>query len=343
MSSSRKRIKVPKLSFGRRVILTLLLLLLVLASAGGCVLYEINQPAGSGSKKEVVIEKGETVRQIAVKLGEKGLIRSGNLFIAYVTLKGLAPQIEAGRYEIPPSLSMLQVIEVLRHGSFDIRLTFLEGWRREEYLEYALKYLPVDSESFTTEFMAETKELEGYLFPDTYFVAQNVSAKELVIALKENFERKYAKVAEVITMRNISKKQAVILASLVEREAKGAEEAAVIAGILLKRLNLGWTLDVDASVQYILGYQPPEAAGGEGTWWKKGLTSSDLAVESPYNTRRVQGLPPGPICNSGFVALNAVANPQTSEYLYYLHDKDGNIHYAKTLGEHNQNVVKHLR
>lgn len=338
MPSPRKRIKVFKLSFRKKVLLAFLFSLLAVGSVAGCISYELNRPAGSGLRKEVVIERGETLRQITTKLSENGLIRSPNLFIVYVTLKGLSSQIEAGRYEIPPSLSLREVIEVLRHGSFDIKLTFLEGWRREEFLEYALKRLPVDSAGFTKEFMAETQGLEGYLFPDTYLVPQDISAEELVVILRDNFEKKYAEVAEAVVTRNISKEQAVILASLVERETKSAEEAAVIAGILLKRLNFGWTLDVDASVQYALGYQEKE-----GTWWKKELTLADLAVGGPYNTRRVQGLPPGPICNPGLMALKAVANPQASEYLYYLHDKDGNVHFAETLEEHNQNVAKYLR
>lgn len=335
----RRNAKAPCLSFRKKTTLALLLLILAAASAFGCFIYEINRPAGSGPKKEITIARGETVRQIAEKLGEEDLIRSSNLFIAYVTLKGLAPQIEAGRYEIPPTLNMLQVIEVLRHGSFDIRLTFLEGWRREEYLEYALKRLPVDSETFTKEFMAETKGLEGYLFPDTYFVAQDISAKELVTILKENFDKKYAQVAEAILRQKLSEREAVTLASLIEREARRSEERAIIAGILLKRLGMGMPLGVCATVQYVLGYQEEEK-----TWWKKVITiDEDTKIDSPYNTYKYVGLPPGPISNPGLAALKAVANPQTSEYLYYLHDKDGNIHYAKTLDEHNQNVVKYLR
>lgn len=323
----------------KKVLLAFLFLLLAVGSAAGCISYELNRPAGSGLKKEITIARGETVRQIAEKLGKEGLIRSGNLFIVYVTLKGLAPQIEAGRYEIPPTLSMFQVIGLLRHGSFDIRLTFLEGWRREEYLEYALTYLPVESESFTKEFLTETEGLEGYLFPDTYFVAQDLSAKELVTTLKENFDKKYAQVAEAIAKQKLTEKQAVILASLIEREARRPEERAIIAGIFLERLELGMPLGVCATVQYALGYQEEEK-----TWWKKVITiDEDTKIDAPYNTYKYVGLPPGPISNPGLAALNAVANPQASEYLYYLHDKEGSIHYAKTLEGHNQNVAQYLR
>jgi len=322
----------------RKLFLALTILSLAGASVVGWAAYELNRPAGSGPKKEIVIELGTPVQAIASELEGQGLIRSAKLFAAYVRFKGLDTQIEAGRYEIPPSLSMLQVIEVLRHGTFDIRLTFLEGWRREEFLEYALERLPVDSESFSEEFLAETEGLEGYLFPDTYLVSQNITAKELVALLTDNFEEKYAEVAEAIEGQNISREQAVTIASLVEREASGSADAALISGIIIKRLSLGWPLDVDATIQYALGYHE-----GTGTWWKKNLTSADLSIDSPYNTRLVQGLPPGPICNPGLVALNAVANPQASDYLYYLHDKDGNIHYAKNLAGHNRNVLEYLK
>lgn len=341
-SASQKRIEPSRVVAGmsriQGIICVLIFLILVAVAAYGYFILEINRPAGSGSKKEIVIEKGETVRGIAAKLEEEGLLRSANLFVAYVTFRGLAPQIEAGRYEILPTLSMLQVVEVLRHGSFDIRLTFLEGWRREEYLNYIAKQLPGEIDIFTEEFMTETKELEGYLFPDTYFVAQNISAKELVEILKNNFEKKYAEVAAAVAKQKLTKKQAVILASLVEREARQSEERAIIAGILLKRLELDMPLGVCATVQYALGYQE-----AEGTWWKKVITNEDTKVSSAYNTYEHVELPSGPICNPGLAALNAVANPQASEYLYYLHDKDGNIHYAETLDKHNQNVVMYLR
>ena len=156
--------------------------------------------------------------------------------------------------------------------------------------------------------------------------------------LKANFDKRYAQLAEKISLRGLTQKEAVILASMIEREAYGSTDSAIIAGILLKRLELGWTLDVDATVQYALGYQE-----SEGTWWKRDLTSADLNVSSPYNTRRKQGLPPGPIASPGSVALGAVAEPQSTDYLYYLHDQDGIARYAKTLAEHNANVAKYLR
>ena len=128
----------------RRIILFLLVLLAI--PVGVVYLsWELNRPASSDTAKvEIVIERGETAREIASKLEEEGLISSSRLFVGYVMLRGISSQLEAGRYQIPPSLSMVQVAEVLRHGTFDVTLTFFEGWRREQYLEHALKNLLVE-------------------------------------------------------------------------------------------------------------------------------------------------------------------------------------------------------
>lgn len=315
----------------------LVLLILGTLSAGVYFVYQLNRPVGEGEKKEIIVESGDSVWEIASKLHEEGLIRSTTTFVLYIRLRNLTAKLQAGRYDIPTSLSVAQITKLLQHGTFDVRLTFLEGWRREEYLEYMLERLPVDNESFTEGFMTETKELEGYLFPDTYLVSQDVTAKELVALLRENFERKYVEMAEVIAEQKLTKKQAVILASMVERETRQPEEAVIIAGIFLKRLKIGMPLGVCATVQYALGYQEKEE-----TWWKKTISNEDTKADSLYNTYEHVGLPLAPICNPGLAALRAVANPQSSEYLYYLHDKDGNIHYAKTLEEHQQNKTKYL-
>ena len=130
----------------------------------------------------------------------------------------------------------------------------------------------------------------------------------------------------------------VILASIVEREGLTDEDRPVIAGILLNRLEIGWPLQADATLQYALGYQAQEK-----TWWKKVLTDDDKKVKSPYNTYANPGLPPGPISNPGIASIRAVIYPKKTEYMYYLHDPTGAVHYAKTLEEHNANVARYLR
>jgi UPF0755 protein len=179
---------------------------------------------------------------------------------------------------------------------------------------------------------------EGYMFPDTYDFAPNATAADVVKVLKDNFDKKYtASLQQKIQAKGFNSVQGVILASLVEREARSDEVRKNVASIMLKRLEVGMPLNIDATVQYALGYQ-----AAEKNWWKKSLTYDDLKINSPYNTYLYQGLPPGPICNPSLSSLNAVANADTSiPYLYYFHDLQGNTYYAKTLEEHEANVAKH--
>ena len=146
---------------------------------------------------------------------------------------------------------------------------------------------------------------------------------------------------------SFSENQVLTLASILEREVKLDEDRPIVAEILLKRLEKGWPLQADATVQYVLGYQTETGAESgeiEGTWWKKDLTKGDLDVDSAYNTRLVEGLPPGPICNPGIKSIGAVLKPAApTPYWYYLSDSEGNMHYAVTLEEHEQNTTTYLR
>jgi UPF0755 protein len=130
----------------------------------------------------------------------------------------------------------------------------------------------------------------------------------------------------------------MVLASLVEREGRTAKDRPVIAGILLRRLKADWPLQVDATLQYALGYQ-----ASDKTWWKKELTDDDKKINSPYNTYMNTGLPPQPICNPGMESIQAAIYPTSSEYWYYIHDPTGAVHYARTIAEHEANVAKYLR
>ena len=133
----------------------------------------------------------------------------------------------------------------------------------------------------------------------------------------------------------------VILASLIERETKTAEERPIVAGILINRLNVGMALQVDAAVQYAIGSTKCTVQSTKCDWWPI-LTKNDLASASKFNTYKYPGLPPTPIANPGTSSLTAAFNPTGNDYWYYIHDNDGQIHYAKTLSEHNANIAKYL-
>ncbi len=331
--------------FKLKLLLVLIFLAIMATGAIAFFVYRFNQPIGSEGKVEITINPGESIQQIGKKLDEAKLINSTS-FVLYVRFKNLTAKIQAGRYEIPFTLSPIQIVELLQHGTFDVRLTFLEGWRREEYLDYALSKLAVDDDVFSAEFLKETKGWEGYLFPDTYLISINATAKELVAELRANFDKRYSdNVLAQEKKSGLSKSQIVNIAAMLERETlnDSAAEMQTIAGILIKRWKAGWYLGVDATVQYVIG-RHWNADKERWEWWKDKLTGSDLAIGSLYNTYQHKGLPPGPISNPGLVALFATATyDKTTPYWYYLHDKEGKVHYARNLQEHQQNAAKYLR
>ena len=193
-----------------------------------------------------------------------------------------------------------------------------------------------NSKLTAAEFLRETEGLEGYLFPDTYFVSTETTAEELVRMMRENFENKIER--DTIELKGITFEDLVIIASMVEREGAAVEDKPVVAGVLFNRLLNNWPLQVDATVQYALGYQ-----GEEDGWWKKSVTFEDLEVDSPYNTYKNPGLPPAPICNPGLASLEAAFNPAETDYWYYVSDSEGRMHFAETIEQHNENVAKYVR
>jgi len=212
-------------------------------------------------------------------------------------------------------------------------VTIREGWRDEEIATKLAKELDIPEKEFLR--IAE----QGKMFPDTYRVPRDASAAAIVTILKENFNKKITPaMLSDIRKGSLTLEQVIVLASIIEREGKTSEDRPMIAGILLNRLEQGWPLETDATLQYALGYQTKEKS-----WWKKELTNDDKTVDSPYNTYKNPGLPPAPISNPGIQAITAAIYPKKSDYMFYLHDKKGGIHYARTLEEHNRNIEAYLR
>ncbi len=312
--------------------------------------YALSLPNSSKEAKVgFVVESGQSVEEIAKNLYEQGLVRSAALFQLYTSVSKISQGLQAGEYQIPQNLNVEELAELLRHGTFEEKLTFIEGWRREEMAEaISSKSQIPNSKLNAAEFLRETEGLEGYLFPDTYFVSTETTAKDLVGLMRENFENRIER--NKVELKGITFEEAVIIASIVAREVQNPQDKAIVAEILIKRYQNDWPLQADATIQYALGYQGGASALGgsdgdrsEAGWWKKNLTLKDLEVASPYNTYKNPGLPPTPICNPGLDSLEATFNPTETEYWYYISDDQGNTHFAKTIEEHNQNVAKYLR
>ena len=298
--------------------------------------------------QSITIEPGMGASEIAELLYVGGFIRSKAWFEIYLQLNDLRATLQAGEYEIPPGLSLKETVELLQHGTFDLKLTFPEGWRREEMAEYlSSKFKIQNSKLSAVEFLSVSEGMEGRLFPETYFVSKETTGGELVARMREMFDRKFTvELREKARQRGLSEEDVVILASIVEREVKFDEDRAKVAGLLIKRWQNDWPLEADVTVQYAVATARlpncPTAQLSNCSWWPKKLTNADLEIDSPYNTRKYRGLPPTPICNPGLEALEAVVNYEESPYWFYVSDKDGRIHFSMTLDEHNQKVLEYI-
>lgn len=286
--------------------------------------------------KIFVIQKGDGVSQIAVNLQEAKLIKNARIFSLMAQNSPLLNKIQAGDFKLSSSMSAEDILKSLALGSVDKWVTLLEGWRVEEVAIILNQELGIKQLDFIK--AAE----EGYMFPDTYLFNPEATPETIVSIMENNFATKYDEALQSkIKKLGLSPKGGVILASIVEREARSDGARQMVASILLKRLNIDMGINADATIQYALvpiGTTVPPTSG----WWKKDLTYDDLKINSLYNTYIHAGLPPAPICNPSLSALEAVANADPSTpYLYYYHDSKGVSHYGKTLEEHNQNVANY--
>jgi UPF0755 protein len=279
------------------------------------------------------INTGESVRSVSARLTKENFIRSSTAFFILVKMMGIDNALQAGDFRLNRSMNARKIAEELTHGIVDVWVTTLEGWRVDEIATKLTKDLDIPEGEFLK--VAQ----EGYMFPDTYLIPKNATAGAIVRLFKDNFDTKVTeKMREDARNAGLSLEKVVTLASIVEREGRTEEDRPVIAGILLKRLEADWPLQTDATLQYINGYQ-----SADKSWWKKNVTNADKELDSPYNTYKNTGLPPGPIANPGLSSIKAVIYPQKSEYWYYLHDPAGGVHYAVTYEEHLANIAKYLQ
>lgn len=281
---------------------------------------------------DFTISQGESTRVVADHLFKNEFIRSPVAFFLLSRFGGWADRLQAGDFRLSPSMDLFTITEALTHGSSDIQVTIPEGWRREEIALSLAKSLNIPE----SEFLKEARE--GYLFPDTYKFPKDAGSTAVTGIFSANFQRRVndqiiSKAAE----KGLTLDELINIASLVEREAKLEQDRPLIASVIRNRLEIGMKLDIDATVQYALGYQPQQKS-----WWKKDLTMEDLSVDSPYNTYHIAGLPPEPISNPGLAVINAVIEAPDTDYLFYIADKTGKSHFATTIEEHRQNIATYL-
>ncbi len=285
--------------------------------------------------RTIVVKKGDTTNAIANTLYVEKLIRNRVVFFFVVKQLGIEKSMQAGDFNLSPSMDAFEIATALTKGSIDVWVTIPEGLRKEEISEILAKELPSFS---TADFLSKAEE--GYLFPDTYLFPKDANADVVIEILTETFNDKYSTELQTKAKQlGLTTKEVVILASLVEREAQRTDDRKPMASVLLRRLDEPMRLQIDASVQYAIGYDRVEQ-----TWWKKGLTVEDLQTDSAYNTYARDGLPLGPICNPGIAAIEAVLNAdKNTPYLYYVNDAEGKLHFGRTLEEHEANIRKYVR
>lgn len=275
---------------------------------------------------DVLVEEGGTIRSVAVGLADAHVVRSA--FYLYLVLTFMYPDeyVQAGMYRFPTALTTKEVASSIISGNHQsplLRVTFPEGFRARDFYTY-----------FTLNNTLPTSTLiehEGYLFPDTYFVVKDANADDVRKVMEQTFHKRIEPYTTRISASGFSKHEVVILASIIEREAKDAESRRMVAGVLLNRLRDNMPLQVDATLDYILDKESSE------------LTLADLKIESPFNTYTRRGLPPAPIANPGIDAIEAVLSPTESEFYYYLTAPDGTFYYAKTFEEHKLNKATYLK
>lgn len=317
---------------------TIISLALVVILSVSLAIWWVLQPAQADQlgTQAFIVPKGQATKIIGQRLEQVGLIKNDLLFPLVVRWLGLGSKLQAGTFQLSPSWSVTKIAQQLTQGTNDVWVTLPEGWRREEVAEYfAAQELP---DFDAAEFLELTKKQEGMLFPDTYLVPRQVNAEGLQAILAVTFDKKITQgLSKELAASKLTQNQVLTLASIIEREAADPEQMRLVSGVLHNRLDLKMPLQVDATLQYVKGYN-----AAEKTWWATPL-AADKTLKSPFNTYLNTGLPPSPIASPGLNAVKAALAPQNSDYLFYIHDEQGKLHLAKTLAEHNANVQKYLR
>jgi UPF0755 protein len=323
------------------------LVLLALAVIGGTgvalTLYRRTTEPYKGyaaAEQFVIIEPGRGTRAIGRSLVEAGVIRNETIFRAALWRSGRARSLQAGEFRFDAPMTPIEVIEKIATGDvYSRRLTFPEGLTIAEMARIYEQQGFGPAASFIAsardpvpvrDLDPDAQDLEGYLFPETYLMPRDASAARLVGMMVGRFRELFTQeLQDTGRALGLSARQVVTLASLVEKETAVPDERPLVAAVYLNRLKIGMGMQADPTVIYAL-----QRAGR----YDGNLRRDDLSFDSPYNTYRYAGLPPGPIASPGLASLKAAVAPANVDYLYFVSRNDGSHVFARTLDEHNANV-----
>ena len=321
------------------------------AGAGGYLYEGVDRPfkGYDAAEQFVDIPQGSGSAGIAKRLADAGVVQDVHRFRLALWVSGSARRLQAGEYRFDRALSARQVADKIARGDVYVRpITFPEGLTIKQMAalyeskglgEAAAFVAAAKNAALVSEIDPDAKDLEGYLFPDTYALPRRATAEQLVARMVASFQKALApETIATASGRGLTVRQLVTLASIVEKETGNTSERPLVAAVYSNRLRIGMGLQCDPTVIYAL-----ERAGR----YDGNLSREDLQFDSPYNTYRYAGLPPGPIASPGRASLEAAANPPDAPYLYFVSKNDGSHAFASTLDEHNRNVheyqVKYFR
>ena len=290
----------------------------------------------------VEIPSGVTSRAISRQLSRAGLIRSSTLFNYWVQWQGVSHRLKAGTYQFNRSMSLQQIINQLQSGQVILRqLAIPEGWTLNQIADLWGQTSLGSAESFL-QMAGEVRwqraydlpgpTVEGYLFPETYRLADGSSAETAIKTMLNHFQDQWTpRMGLVATQIGLSQREAIILASIIEKEAQIDSEREIISSVYHNRLRTGWKLDADPTVLYGLGNPP------------RSLTRVDLRTDTPYNTYLHKGLPPSPICNPGRASIMAALRPAKTPYFYFVASGGGGHYFSETLDQHQRMVRRYQK
>ncbi|TSC95326.1 MAG: conserved hypothetical protein TIGR00247 [Parcubacteria group bacterium Athens1014_10] len=328
-----------------------IIILLVIIPLLGINYYSNTLAVNFEGSREVIfkIDEGESANAIVYNLRNERLIDNGFAFRFYIFLKKLENKFQIGEYKLYAGMKMEDIANILtsKNALREIKITIIEDWDSKKIAEYLeerklakkddfLKIVNGGSQKWLEiyDFLKDKPALtglEGYLFPDTYQVYIDSNAKEIIEKMLDNFNKKLNKdLREEIKSQSKTIFEILIMASLVEKEARKNEDRKIVADVFYKRLKIGKALESCATINYILGNN-------------KKLSFEDTKIKSPYNTYINPGLPPGPICNPSLSSIKAAIYPEKTNYWYFLSKDDGEIIFSKTIEEHNRNKAKYLK
>lgn len=316
-----------------------------LALASLTLLAFLAAPFGQSEAISVRIERGMDSREIGELLESRGLVRSSTLFAVATMLEGVQGELRAGEYRLSPRMGLFGIVRAIAEGKVEyVEFTVPEGFTLEEIaglLEsrgladgarfLALAKGQVDGFSVTGTGFELPRNLEGYLFPDTYKIQSGISEEAIIRAMVERFSD--VAVPELSRddidgmARELGLHAIVTMASIIEEEARLPEERPLVAAVFYNRLRRGMPLQSCATVQYALGKR------------KERLSYDDLAVDSPYNTYLAPGLPPGPIASPGLASIRAALHPAPVDYLYFAADERGGHVFSRTFSQHQRAIA----